>query len=301
MSKIMVIMAAGLGSRYGGDKQVVGVGPSNEILLEYSVYDAIKSGFDKVIIIIKNGLENIVMPIVDKMKSAYPAIEFCIAYQDSTKPFDGVQISKDRTKPLGTVHALLSAKDMIDSDFGVINADDFYGADAFKALSSAIDSFDDKINSSLITYSLNKTLSKNGTVTRGVCKVENEMLKGIYESYKIKMGDDGVIYETVNDGLNALHPETPVSMNMWGFSKETVPCMIAYLKDFLKNLAPDDNKSECILPIMVGDLMASGNLNVSALSTGENWFGITYREDLRDAAEELKNRHLKGVYPSILF
>ena len=147
----------------------------------------------------------------------------------------------------------------------------------------------------------NRTLSKNGTVTRGVCKVENEKLKGIYESYKIMMGDDGVIYETVDDGVNILLPETPVSMNMWGFSKDTVPCMVEYLKDFLNNLAPDDNKSECILPIMVGDLMASGNLDVSAFSTNENWFGITYREDLGNAAQELKARHLEGIYPPVLF
>jgi len=301
VSKTMVVMAAGLGSRYGGDKQVVGVGPSNEILLEYSVYDSIKAGFDKIIIIIKYGLESIVFPIVDKMKSVNPEIEFCIAYQDSSKPFEGVEISKNRTKPLGTVHALLSAKEMIESDFGVINADDFYGRAAFDSLSNAMDKFDKNINSTLITYSLNKTLSNNGTVTRGICRVENEMLRGIYESYKIRTGDDGVIYELLDGELSALPPETPVSMNMWGFSKDTLPHMVDYLKEFLVNLESNDNSSECILPVMVGDLMASEVFSVSAFATNENWFGITYREDLKDAADELKMRHIAGTYPKQLY
>ncbi|MBO5976186.1 MAG: hypothetical protein J6P94_03285 [Oscillospiraceae bacterium] len=301
MPKILVIMAAGLGSRYGGDKQVVGAGPSNEILLEYSVYDAINSGFNKVVIIIKSGLEKIVLPIMDRMKSAHPSVEFCVAYQDSRKPFEGIEVSESRTKPLGTVHALLSAKDMIDGDFGVINADDFYGADAFRALSCAIDGLTEETNASLITYELNRTLSKNGTVTRGVCKVENKTLKVIYESYKIMKGEDGVIYETIGDYVNILPPETPVSMNMWGFRKETVSRMVDYLKDFLINLAADDNKSVTILPIMVADLRASGYLYVSGFSTNESWFGITYREDLPSASEELKARHLEGLYPAVLF
>ncbi len=300
MSKIMVVMAAGLGSRYGGDKQVVGIGPSNEVLFQYSVYDSIKSGFDKIVIIIKQGLENIVFPIVEKMSSSNPQIEFSIAYQDF-RPIDGIEISGNRTKPLGTVHALMSAREFLDSDFAVINADDFYGRTAFDALSKAMDNFDANSNATLITYSLNKTLSINGTVTRGLCRVENEMLQGIYEAYKIKTGDDGLIYESLGDTVRVLDSETPVSMNMWAFSKNTVPYMLDYLKDFIITLSPNDNRSECVLPIMVDALMTSGILNVSALPTVEKWFGITYREDLEEAKVKIKERHLEGEYPAKLF
>ncbi len=198
-------------------------------------------------------------------------------------------------------NAVLCAKPAITSSFAVINADDFYGRTAFEALSKAMDNFDENSNATLITYSLNKTLSKNGTVTRGLCRVENEMLKGIYEAYKIKTGDDGVIYESLDDTVRALDSETPVSMNMWAFSKGTVSHMLDYLKDFLIKLSPDDNRSECVLPIMVDALMTSGILNVSALPTIEKWFGITYREDLEEARAKIEERHLEGEYPDTLF
>ena len=301
MSKIMIVMAAGLGSRYGGDKQIAGVGPSNEILLEYSVYDAIKAGFNKIILIIKSGLEDILDPILEGMKSAYPDIEFCYAYQDATKPFEGVIISPKRTKPLGTVHAVLSAIELIDSDFGVINADDFYGRGAYESLVRAMDKFDDNVNAALITYSLDKTLSKNGAVTRGICNTKDGMLCGIHEAYKVKEADDGVIYETTDNGLSSLAPETAVSMNMWGFSIKTLPTMVEYLKNFLSNLDEEDNRSECILPIMAGDMLSSGDLCICVLPTDEKWFGITYREDLNESADELKKRHQCGQYPNKLF
>lgn len=301
MSKIMIVMAAGLGSRYGGDKQIAGVGPSNEILLEYSVYDSVKAGFDKIILIIKSGLEDILDPILERMKVAFPDIEFCYAYQDATKPFEGVSISPKRTKPLGTVHAVLSAIELIDSDFGVINADDFYGRGAYESLIRAMDKFDENVNAALITYSLDKTLSKNGAVTRGICKTEGGMLRGIHEAYKVKEADDGVIYETTDEGFSPLAPETAVSMNMWGFSIKTLPTMVEYLKNFLSNLGEEDNRSECILPIMAGDLLSSGDLCICALPTDETWFGITYREDLYESADELKKRHQCGQYPNKLF
>lgn len=301
MAKILIIMAAGLGSRYGGDKQIAGVGPSNEILLEYSVYDAVKSGFSKIIIIIKAGMESVLNPIVDKMKRAFPSVDFIFAHQDTTQAFCGITVSPLRTKPLGTVHAVLSAMDMIDSDFGVINADDFYGRQAFETLYDAMDQFNSKSNAALITYSLNKTLSKYGAVTRGVCCVQDGHLCKIHESYKVMAAEDGNIYESTADGKVALMPNAPVSMNMWGFSKDTLPYMIEYLKQFLLNMDRDDNSSECLLPVMAGDLLSAGVLNIKAYPTNENWFGITYRNDLYDSAKELSRRHKEGQYPNKLF
>lgn len=301
MSKTLIIMAAGMGSRFGGDKQIAGVGPSGEILLEYSIYDAIQSGFGKIIIIIKSGLEEKLTPLLERMKKACPDTEFHFAYQDASKPFDGISISKNRTKPLGTVHAVLSARDLIDDSFGVINADDYYGRGAYAALSAAMDSFNSDINAVLITYSLCNTLSKYGSVTRGVCIVEDGLLKGIREAYKIMPSDNGEIIETTDSGTLALAENTPVSMNMWGFNKSTLPIMEEYLREFLRNLGEDDNRSECLLPIMAGELINDGSIKVSAFPTDECWFGLTYREDREDASAELIKRHKNGAYPDKLF
>ncbi len=301
MSKILIIMAAGLGARYGGDKQIAGVGPSGEILLEYSVYDAIQSGFDKIIIIIKDGMESVLGPLLDRMKSAHKEVDFCFAYQNAKMPFDGIPIPDKRTKPLGTVHAVLSARELINSDFAVINADDYYGRSAYEILSCSMDKFGADNNAALVSYSLHKTLSKHGSVTRGICEIENGCLKRIRESYKVAINKDGGIYETTESGFSPLSPNTPVSMNMWAFKRETLPYMEEYLRVFLRGLHADDNKSECLLPIMAGYLMDSGVLKIAAYQTEEHWFGITYKEDAADASWELDKMHEDGHYPKKLF
>ncbi len=301
MAKTLVIMAAGLGSRFGGDKQITGIGPSGEILLEYSVFDAIYAGFDKIVFVIRPGMENFFLTLINRIKKTNSDKTFCISLQGDKNSFDGVALPSGRTKPLGTVHAVLSAREHLTSHFAVINADDYYGRNAFCELIAAIESFEEPREAALVSYELKNTLSPHGTVTRGLCQVDKGKLLGIREAYKVGQSETGEIIELDCNGITVLSPETPVSMNMWAFSIGCIPFMEDYLDDFLDRLEADDNKSECLLPVMISDLLNAGILRVSVHATYERWFGLTYRRDAEDAAWELDKRHQDGHYPSVLF
>ena len=305
MKAALVLMAAGLGSRYGGNKQVDGVGPCGEILMEYSIHDAIRAGFTKVVFIIKEDI----VELVDRLCGNYlrnaktltgEPLEVCYAMQSYDSVPDFYEIPAERTKPFGTVHAVLCAKDYVSEPFCVINADDYYGVDAFRAIYEELQQMPQTGHAAMVGYLLKNTVSENGTVTRGVCKAENGLLTGIKETMKIRLFPDGTIADTSGDEPEYLDTEALVSMNLWGFRPAIFDELERYFHNFLRNLPTEDIKTECLLPTMVGDTMDAGRLQVKVLSSADRWFGMTYHEDRAAVAEELRKLHEKGVYPPTL-
>ena len=287
-------MAAGLGSRYGGNKQIDRIGPDGEILMQYSVFDAIKAGFDKIVFIIKPEHR----PLLEDICKGFAeyGTEICFAYQDFSSIPDTYKIPEERVKPFGTVHAVLCAKDVIKEPFAIINADDFYGADAFKTMHEAIISL--KAPAGLmVAYDVEKTVSPNGTVTRGVCQVKDGYLEKIAEVYNISVNDDGSISDSE---AGVLDPKCPVSMNMWGFAPEIFELMSRSFEDFLANIKDGDIKAEYVLPNFVGKAIQSGELNIRVLRTSAEWFGVTYKEDRDEVARKLLDMKLNGSYPEKL-
>lgn len=301
MKKLLVIMAAGLGSRYGGVKQIARLGPDGEILMEYAIFDAIKAGFNKIVIIIKPEMLDDVKELFGDRIAGTSGVEMCYAFQRNDLPCEGMEIPAGRTKPLGTVHAVLSAKEHIDGPFAVINADDYYGRSALQMISAELERLSDAHRATMVAYSLKNTISRFGTVTRGVCETENGMLKKVHETYDIKLCDDGIIRDQSGENDVVLDPDSPVSMNMWGFNEGVLGLLDDYFRAFLKGLAPDDNKSECLLPVAMDNMISRGLLTTSVLSTDEQWFGLTYREDTPGVQNCLNALHDSGFYPPALW
>ena len=292
MKTTLVIMAAGLGSRYGGNKQVDGIGPGGEILMQYSIYDAIRAGFNKIVFIIKKEHRHIIEGFCNNIKCA--EIEF--AYQDYSSIPSFYEIPKERTKPFGTTHAVLCARDIVNEPFAVINADDYYGSEAFDEIYHRLNTLASG-EAVMVAYKLKNTVSPNGSVSRGVCKVSAKRLLEVTETYNITVDDNGVISDA-NDGV--LDPETLVSMNLWGFLPEFFDYAKDYFDEFLKNLSDGELKKECALPTMVDSLIKAGKLDVSVLSTDSVWFGVTYKEDKENVARALLKMHENGKYPAKL-
>ncbi len=299
MAKSLVIMAGGAGSRFGGDKQFAHIGPSGEILMEYSVYDALKAGFNRFIFVVRPGMTPGFTPLLKKIELASPDAEFICAEQLSPPCF--TQTHPKRTKPLGTVHALLSAAPYLDGSFAVINADDYYGRPAFEAMADAMENFSGSQDAAIMLYSLKNTLSRYGAVTRGICKVNGDFLGSIREAFKVIESVEHGAVELIEEEYIPLSATSPVSMNFWAFHSDIIPEFTKYFEDFLAKLGPDDNKSECLLPIMAEHFLEKGTIRVRALPTNCRWFGLTYREDATDAAWELDKRHADGTYPEKLF
>ena len=290
----LLIMAAGLGSRYGGNTQVDRIGPDGEILMKYSVYDAIKAGFNKIVLIIKPEYKELLEDIfADYIANG---IEFCFAYQDFSSIPDIYEIPSERTKPFGTVHALLCAKDIIKEPFAVINADDFYGADAFSVMHEALVSLKNEKDAIMVAYNLKNTVSENGTVTRGICNVENGKLSSIVETYDIAVDADGNIIS----GGNVLDCDLPTSMNMWGFPPSIFGKLDASFRSFLMSIKDGDIKAEHVLPTFVDEQIKSDTLSVSVLKTNSAWFGVTYKEDREKVANKLLSMKESGEYPEKL-
>ena len=292
--KSLVIMAAGLGSRYGGNKQVDKIGPDGEILMQYSIFDAIKSGFTKIIFIIKPEYTELINEISTDARASGIKIE--IAYQDFSSIPAFYKIPEGRTKPFGTVHAVLSAKNAINEPFAIINADDFYGRNAFAAMSAALDKVSAG-NGAMVAYELKNTVSKNGSVTRGICKTENQMLTDIVEVFDIIISDDGTICDK---DAGVLDPLTPVSMNMWGFTPDILEDMNASFCEFLSGIQDGDIKAEYPLPSFIGKEIDSNRLSVKVYTTDAEWFGVTYANDRPAVAERLSDMKRNNIYPTAL-
>ena len=302
MHSSLVIMAAGLGSRYGGSKQVDGIGPNGEILMEYSIHDALRAGFDKVVFIIKPEMQEMMDGLVGYLKQKKTAdgrpVEVAFVYQDFTSVPSFYRIPEERTKPFGTVHALLCAEPAVDGPFCVINADDYYGVDAYRTIYEELGKLAPSGESTMVGYLLKNTASLHGTVSRGVCKVKDGKLDSIQETLKIQLYPDGHLTDL--DTNTDLDPETVVSMNFWGFMPSIFPALRAYFEAFLRGLPDDAVKAECLLPVMVGEELKAGRMTVSVLSSRDKWFGMTYHEDRALVAEDLKKLHEAGVYPPSL-
>ena len=305
MKAALVIMAAGLGSRYGGNKQVDGVGPNNEVLMEYAVHDAIRAGFTKVVFIIKPEILDLVKRLCgDSLQGRTTRdgqpLEVCYAFQDFDSLPAFYKVPEGRTKPFGTTHALLCAREYVNEPFCVINADDYYGVDAYRTIYEELGRLPESGRATMVGYLLKNTVTRNGTVSRGVCHVKNGELTGIREALKIQLFPDGSIADVADGERHELAPDTPVSMNFWGFTPSIFGEMETYFLNFLRSDAARDVKSECLLPNMVGDLLQNGCLHVSVLHSADRWFGMTYHEDRAAVAAALKALHDKGVYPPVL-
>ena len=299
MGATLLIMAAGMGSRYGGDKQVDGLGPNNEILMEYSIYDAIRAGFDQVVFVIKPGMQERVAAICGDRIAKKVRVDY--AFQDFSSVPSFYHVPEARVKPFGTVHAVLCAADYIRQPFAVINADDYYGVSAYRSLYEKLQTLAPEGEAAIVGYELRNTVSKNGTVTRGICSAKDGKLSKVTETFKIKLCENGEIRD-IADGEPGvlLEPLAPVSMNFWGFTPWIFGQFRAYFEDFLKALPEDNVKGECLLPSAVDALMQRGALSVAMLTTDAVWFGVTYKEDKPVVQAELRRLHEEGVYPKTL-
>ncbi len=296
-------MAAGLGSRYGGNKQVDGLGPNNEIMMDYAIYDAIQAGFEKVVFIITKPMyeafhEQVGKRVAKKAEVAY-------AFQDYDQLPDWYHVPAERTKPFGTVSALLAAKDVVKEPFAVCNADDYYGPEAFKVMADYLDHLDTKMTPypfSMVGYHLVNTISENGTVTRGVCSVnDNHELTKCVETYKIGRASDGTIRDfNFHEEGDILDANGYVSMNFWGLLPDIFPLFTEYFEDFLHNLKEEDIKAECLLPMAMDKFRNEGKCTIKVLDSPSRWFGVTYKEDKPVVQEELKKLHNAGKYPTNL-
>jgi len=304
---ILVVMAAGMGSRYGGLKQIDPVGSQGEAILDYSIYDAHEAGFETVVIIIKEAIRKDFMETVGKRLEKAP-VEIRYAFQEQDKMLpEGMTVPAERgSKPWGTSHAVLCAKDEIgDAPFAVINSDDYYGKSAYKTIYDALCQAQDtdKYDFCMVGYYLKNTVSDNGSVARGVCTVdENGNLSSIVERLKIEKYDGGIHFTEDGETWTDLDPNTLVSMNMFGFTPGFLGELEARFPRFLANEMPQNPaKKEFLLPVSVSELLESGKASIKVLSSADRWFGVTYAADKPYVVAALKAMTDEGKYPDGLW
>ncbi|MBQ8184224.1 MAG: nucleotidyltransferase [Lachnospiraceae bacterium] len=299
----LVVMAAGIGSRFGGGiKQLEPVGPSGEIIMDYSVHDALEAGFNKVVFIIRKDLEKDFKEIIGNRMEKLTEVEY--AFQEVDNLPEGFTKPEGRTKPWGTGQAVLSCKGIINEPFVVINADDYYGKEAFVKVHDFLvqeHPDDGKLKFCMAGFILGNTLSDNGAVTRGVCKVEDGFLTGVVETSGIVKTADGAAAPDAEGNLVAMDAKGHVSMNMWGLTPEFLNTLDAGFKEFLSQLKPGDIKAEYLLPGIVDSMIQSGKATVEVLETRDKWFGVTYKEDKQSVVDAFKDLIAKGVYKEKLF
>ena len=288
----LLIMAAGMGSRYGGLKQLDPVGPSGETIIDYSVYDAIRAGFNKVVFIIRKDFEEDFRSKITDKYTGKIRVEF--AFQDLDHLPKGFSCPQGRVKPWGTGHAILTASELINEPFVAINGDDFYGLESFKIVA---DYYQNKnATYSMVAFQLDKTLSEFGGVTRGLCTVKDGLLDTVVETGELKRLESGVS----SDRDIQLDGSEPVSMNVWGFTPDLFDHLEVMFVDFL-NKEGDEMKSEYLIPTVVNNLIRSGEKNIHVLRTGSKWFGVTYKEDKPFVTQQVQALVDSAVYPKQLF
>ena len=298
MKPTLLILAAGMGSRYGGLKQIDGIGPNNEPIIEYSIYDAIKAGFGKIVFVIRVEFDTAFREIFDAFNDR---IEIEYVYKPVNFKLEGLRLV-ERTKPWGTSHAVLVAKDVINEPFAVINADDYYGANSFKTMANFLANKCSSSNMSMLGYILENTLSENGTVNRGVCEVDSKnLLIEVNEREKLARQGEKVEYNIGSEEPNGeVDPKSYVSMNYWGFH----PSIFKEIEKGLHNFMKENRNSptaEYYIPNIVSDKIKAGEIAFAVIPTNDSWFGVTYKKDKQMAIKTL-NKHIEnGVYPKNLW
>ena len=299
MKPTLLVLAAGMGSRYGGNKQLDAVGPSGETIIDYSIYDAIRAGFGKIVFVIRKDIEEQVKErFVDKLQDK---IIVDYVFQELDDLPEGVKVTPDRKKPWGTSHAILVTKEKINEPFGVINADDYYGVESFKILYDFLTTDKDPNCYCIVGYKLGNTLSEHGHVNRGVCEVSSEgLLKDIAEVHEISKTKDGA--QAPGDGGSDLHftGDEIVSMNLFGFKPSCYDFLGKEFRNFVDKYGMDP-KSELDIPTSLDRFVKSGDLTIKVLESNERWFGVTYREDKPYVVESIRRMIRKGVYPARIY
>ena len=301
---VLVIMAAGMGSRFGGLKQIEPVSDKGEIILDFSLYDAIMAGFKKVVFVIKEENEDAFRELIDNKAGKYIDVEY--AFQKIDDLPEGYAVPEGREKPWGTGHAVLAARKVVDGPFAVINADDYYGPGAFQTMYDFLENAQDtdKYQYCMVGFQIENTLTENGYVSRGVCQLdENSMLTDITERTKIQWQEDKIVY-TENEGETwvELPRGTFVSMNFWGFTASMMKEMEARFPAFLdKAMESNPMKGEYFLPGVVDQLIQEGKAEVKVLKSMDRWYGVTYKEDKEGVVDALQSMKDKGEYPDVLF
>lgn len=299
MKPTLLVLAAGMGSRYGGLKQIDTLGPSGETIMDYSVYDALKAGFGKIVFIIRKSFEK---DFTEKVVSKYKGkVQVELVFQELDCLPEGYVVPEGREKPWGTNHAVLMGKKVINEPFAVINADDFYGRDGFAVLAAKLKEVENaKGHYFMVGYNLENTLSEGGYVSRGVCSADDKgFLTEVVERTHVERKDGKVQYQEA-DGWHEIAGDTPVSMNMWGFTPEYFEYSEEFFKTFLDG-NKENIKAEFYIPTVVDKLITSGTAEVKVLKTDAKWFGVTYPDDRDFVVQKLKDLVDEGVYPSPLW
>lgn len=298
MKPTLFVLAAGMGSRYGGLKQLDGLGPHGETIMDYSIYDAIRSGFGKVVFVIRHDFEaDFRSKILSKYENHIPTE---VVFQSINDLPEGYTCPEGRTKPWGTNHALLMGRNVINEPFAIINADDFYGQDSFRVMAEQLSKATGENEYCMVGFRIGNTMSKSGTVARGICETKDGYLTSVVERTAIGYKGEAICFTDENGVEQTLAPETPVSMNLWGFTTDYFKYSEEYFKRFL-DANKDNLKAEFYVPLLINELVTSGKARVKVLDTTSKWFGVTYAADRPAVVEKFAELHASGEYPEKMF
>jgi dTDP-glucose pyrophosphorylase len=299
MEPTLLVLAAGMGTRYGGNKQLDEVGPAGETIIDYSIYDAIRAGFGRIVFVIRRDIEEQIKErFVERLNGK---IEVDYVFQEITNLPEGVIVSPDRQKPWGTSHAILVTKEKINEPFGVINADDYYGVESFKILRDFLVNDIDDNNYCIVGYKLGNTLSDHGHVNRGVCQVGPDgLLKNIVEAKQIEKTKDGVVAPGLEGTPVRFSGEEVVSMNLWGFKPSCYSFLSEEFHNFINSYGMD-LKAELDIPTSIDKFVKNGEITIKILMSNERWFGVTYREDKPYVVENIRKMIREGIYPARIY